>query len=98
MSSDVEFACLVNKRDRHQKGQMCRDAGRRTEREKENRKIIWLISKPFMLSGLFKAPCMTAWASSFLVLRASMVSLSSVNSESYKHLLHVSELGWDGSV
>lgn len=42
----------------------------------------WIICKPFMLSGLFKAPCMTAWASSFLVRRASMVSRSSTSSES----------------
>lgn len=42
--------------------------------------------QPFMFSGAFKAPCMTACASSFLVLRASMVSLSSNSSVSYEHI------------
>lgn len=46
-------------------------------------KIKWSIGKPFMLSGVFKAPCMTAWASSFLTFRASMVSLRSKSSVSY---------------
>lgn len=59
------------------------DIKRGRDRE-ENRKINWSISKPFILSGLLKAPCMTAWASSFLSLRASMVSLRSISSESYK--------------
>lgn len=95
-SSDVECACLVNKTGGHEKGQMYRDADRRTEMQKGNRMIVCSICKPFMLSGLFKAPCMTAWASSFLVLRASMVSRSSISSESYRDLLYVSELGWDG--
>lgn len=46
-----------------------------------------LIVQPFVFSGVFKAPCMTACASSFLVLRASMVSFSSTSSVSYKHIM-----------
>lgn len=51
-------------------------------RKRERTKINWYKSKPFMLSGLFKAPCMTAWASSFLLFRDSIVSRSSNSSES----------------
>lgn len=71
-------------------------------KKKTNKKnsISWLMSKPFMLSGVFKAPCMTAWASSFLALRASMVSRSSDNSESCTNikLINVRELDWNWSL
>lgn len=49
---------------------------------KKRGRVSWKSHKPFEFSGLFKAPWMTAWASSFLALRESMVSLSSINSES----------------
>lgn len=57
--------------------------GKMAKNAKGHPVIVW----PFMFSGVFKAPCMTACASSFLVLRASMVSLSSTSSVSYQHMM-----------
>lgn len=77
--------CLKKKRERERdvkRGNCTETQARRAERQRRNKEISWEISKPFMFSGLFKAPCMTAWASSFLDLRVSMVSLNSINSES----------------
>lgn len=79
MSSDVGCEGL-----KERKLQISHNSLRRKRRREKciHGVTAWLIYKPFMLSWLFKAPWMTACASSFLVFRASIVSRISTNSES----------------